>query len=536
MSCIIKRILQFQTAIQFGELKVFDGEGRDITGTCLYAWSTDGVCWTNWVSYDQYLQIARNIESDFYLRVLLFGSFSKISINGLFTTCYNITLDQTNQFLIDFCGTENLFNPYIGLDCALLLQQQLADSIICMFGIPIYYFRVKADKNTADYTFKEYVMHSVESVKQIQLMIPDGQMPSSKPMFSDMDFDWEVDWDVEIGKTQFAKAFGDTAFPKQRDFIYIPMMKRMWEVNSAYDEKNEGLLWRPTTWKLGLIKYNDKTNVLKDGFDGMIDQLVLNKYEDVFGELERNEQERESGVTQVEKPDFAATNLTDIFLQDAIRKAMTKDTIKILDKQYNHKSMVVTKNQYRFLKDDSTIVYQKGACGDNGTISFIIETQGLRPNGDKEIMSFGEVKVVLTAENEIKFGDLSQKLDDFQSYMVILKWNHSNFTTELNVYKYTHPDGVPAYKIRPEMYSFDFDNPLCETAGAYNNDYDMGDIQREISLRAYPCFITNIKYFNTALSREEGIKESLKYTTTCSTCVFNDVARKLDDGWGYAVR
>ena len=35
------------------------------------------------------------------------------------------------------------------------------------------------------------------------------------------------------------------------------MMKRMWEVNSAYDEKNTGLMWRSTTWKLQLVKYND---------------------------------------------------------------------------------------------------------------------------------------------------------------------------------------------------------------------------------------------------------------------------------------
>ena len=32
------------------------------------------------------------------------------------------------------------------------------------------------------------------------------------------------------------------------------MMNRMWDVNAAYDEKNEGLMWRSTTWKLQLVK------------------------------------------------------------------------------------------------------------------------------------------------------------------------------------------------------------------------------------------------------------------------------------------
>jgi len=532
MSCTIKRILQFQTAVQFGELKVFDGDNHEITLSSMYAWSTDGVCWTNWVDYNTYLITAKNIESDFYLRVLLFGSFSKIAINGLYTNCYNITLDQTNQFLIDFCGTENLFNPYANLDCALLLQQQLSDSIICMFGIPCYYFKVSPVKDTADYTFKEYVMHNVESVKQIQLMVPDGTMPSSKPTFSEWDFDFAEEWEVEVSKTQFAKAFGDTAFPKYQDFVYVPMMKRMWNVNAAYDEKNEGLMWRPTTWKLMLTKYNDSTNVISDGFDEMLDTLIVNKYEDVFGELEKNEQERETGITQTERPSFAATNLTNIFMQDSIRKAMTKDKIQIIDKQFNHKSMVVAKNQYKFMKD-AMITYQKGICGDSGMISFIMETPG-KNDIKGSLMKMGEIDVVMDGM-KIVFNGMEQELEPFQNYLVILRWNRSNFSTDINIYKYTHPTGVPVYRLKPEMYYFDFENPVFTKGSGYNNDYIM-EKEMPVYVSGYPCFISNIKYYRGEISKEESIKESLKYTTTDSKCIINDVCRKLDDGHGYAVR
>ena len=88
-------------------------------------------------------------------------------------------------------------------------------------------------------------------------MIKDGAMPSSNPKLTEFDFDWETDRETEISKTQFATAFGDEAYPKFGDFIYIPMMGRMWDVNAAYDEKNEGLMWRSTTWKLQLVKYSD---------------------------------------------------------------------------------------------------------------------------------------------------------------------------------------------------------------------------------------------------------------------------------------
>ena len=93
-----------------------------------------------------------------------------------------------------------------------------------------------------DYTFKEYLLHNVVDMKHLKLVCQDGTMPSSKPQMTEFDFDWETDWEVEISKTAFAKAFGDKAFPKQRDIIWIPLMGRMWEVNSAYKEKNEAYM------------------------------------------------------------------------------------------------------------------------------------------------------------------------------------------------------------------------------------------------------------------------------------------------------
>ena len=106
----------------------------------------------------------------------------------------------------------------------------------------------------------------VEAVKQIKLMVQDGMMPSSKPEFSEFGFDFSTDWETEISKSVFASAFGNTAKPMEGDLIYIPMMKRMWMVNGAYEEKNEGFMWQSSTFKVALVKYEDKGSVdLGDG-------------------------------------------------------------------------------------------------------------------------------------------------------------------------------------------------------------------------------------------------------------------------------
>ena len=460
-----------------------------------------------------------------------------MKFNSQWTGCYNISLDTSNIFLQDFCGDTNLFQPYNNLDCALQLQQQLSDSIVCMFGIPIYYLKVDPVKETGDYTFKEYLLHNVVDIKQIKLMVPDGTMPSSKPMFSDFDFDWEVDWEVELGKSQFAGAFGDEAFPKQRDLIYIPMMKRMWEVNSAYDEKNEGLMWRSTTWKLALIKYNDRKNVEQGDFEQLIDGWIVNTYEEVFGEKEENEQERESGYAQLQAPKFAATNLSNIFMQDAMRKQVTKQDLIIQEKQYNNNSLVIAKGIYKFRNENGCVVYQKNYCGDSGSVMLIVETPGEVEKKEYSLFDIGNIELRVSYANNrytLAFGGMTCELEQFKTYMIHLNWNKSTMTQELEVYEYTHPSNIPVYKLRPELYSFDFKNPVHKMTATYNHDYTQQDAP--VQLHTYPFISTNFKVYNRALTKEDQIKESLKYTTTHESCIVNDLARLIDDGYGYAVR
>lgn len=543
MSCLIKRILQFQNAVVFGPLVLKDDKGIDVTNQCLYSWSSDSVCWTSWVDYNTYLRLAKNIESDFYLRILISTQLSQVYLNNMLTTCYSMCLYNPNPFIEDFCGTQ-LFNPYVGLDCALQLQSQLANSIICMLGIPVYYFRVLPQPDTADYTFKEYVMHNVTSVKQIKMMIQDGTMPSSKPQFSDLDFDWEVDWEVELGKAQFAAAFGDEAFPKQRDFIYVPMMKRMWEVNSAYDEKNEGLMWQSTTWKLGLIKWNEKTNVEQGEFEDLIDTLVVNTNDNVFAELEANEQRRESAVEQADAPRYVANNIDNVFLEDFIRQQFTKSTIRVIDKQYNHGSLVVAKNMYQFLQpmtgEKCFISYQKGYCGEDATLSFIISTNGKKLDNKQTLISFGNIEIQCDGSN-VYLENASASLEKLNQtnvctdYLVICKWSRKNAVKEIFAFPYVCTVDVPSYQVRPEMYKFDFEATDAESVKEYNNDYIAKEQQRVV-VHGNAFLLTNIKLYNSYMSNEDAKKESLKYTTKNKSCIFNDVARPIDSGNGFSVK
>ena len=101
------------------------------------------------------------------------------------------------------------------MECALSLQQKLAETVACLFGIPCYYFKVDGVKSSEGITFKEYCLKSVTSVKQIKLMVKDGTMPSSNREFADFGLDFNTDWETEITKVMFPNAFGNDVQPTE---------------------------------------------------------------------------------------------------------------------------------------------------------------------------------------------------------------------------------------------------------------------------------------------------------------------------------
>lgn len=538
--CLIKRLITFTMPIHYQRITLFDDKNIDVSASALYSWSTDMACWTNFVSFDQYNQLAPNIEGDFYLRILITTGFSKLAVGGKLSECYTICLYNENPYLADLC-TNQTVDFYAGLDCALQMYIQMSDLICCMVGIPIYYFRVLPDKETADLTFKEYVLHNVVDMKNLKMVLQDGQMPSSKPQMTEFDFDWETDWEVEISKTAFAKAFGDTAFPKQRDMIYVPLMKRMWEVNAAYDEKADAFMWQPTTWKLGLVKWNDKTNVDPGIFDDIIDNLTTNRMEQ-FLVSEKEEQRRLTGTEQTQAPVFKPDNLYSLEISDAVRGAVSKDEIRSVNKlQLNHRAAVVARNFYAFKSLDSGIQYQQPFCSDSGTVIMLIDSRNLMDHMDdfnelfKTILCIGNVQLNLHG-NVLDFNGLSFEMSDGGVYILKMSWDRSTFTKSLVVYPYKciAPAGTPPYVIKPEMYMFDFINPICSLTGSYNNDFVQGEVP--VYLSPAPLNIGSVKLYDRMLSENDAAKESIKYSTKDERCVFNDVARPFEDDYGYNVR
>ena len=252
------------------------------------------------------------------------------------------------------------------------------------------------------------------------------------------------------------------------------------------------------------------------------------------------EQERITQAPQVSAPMFAATNLYDIFMEDAIRKQYTKNDVAIIDRQYSHHANIVGRNMYRFKNENGCIVYQKGICGSNGTLSFIVETPGSFSGVlERDIIQFGSLRVSMKWQDKsfmLSFNEeLNAELMPFRSYMCVIRWNKDNYITSMDVYDYKHREDIPVYKLRPEMYWFVFDKPLYSGVTSYNEELCISH-ELPCQIHAYPLQLTNIKYYNKYLDDTEVLTESVKYTTNHENCIFNDVARPIHSGHGYSVK
>ena len=532
--CAPKQILTFNVPIKFDDIpniKIYDNCDEEYANSSLeYSYSLDSVCWSCYVSYNDILLNTVNIKNDLYIRIKVAGVIQKVLVNCCPYTTYTTVLDSAFRF--SYCEVEspNMYNPYSNMGCAIELNKHMSDLVCCMFGIPIYYFKLNPNQGSKDITFKEYTLMEVDPPKQIKLMVQDGQMPSSKPEFSDFGLDWQTDWETEIGKTMFATAFGQNAQPMEGDFIYVPMMKRMWQVSGAYEEKKDALMWCATTFKVTLLKYEEKGSVDLGELDDMVNSFVKNTYDDLFGE--DNEDTAGTGEESVDPPNAAYDNLYPIYKSDATRKYITTSGINIYDNSTYYKGTLISDAWYIFNTtfENQKIVYQKQYCGDNITISFIFKpaTLDLGNTFEGTLLEIGQLKINIVqdfSETTIiinKHKKLSLSLLSGNTYFICIRWSKELNISEISAAIYTYNQNIPIYKLQSGNYYYDIDNMERVTSN-WDIEFNINK-KTDIVLNNFAGNITNIKIFNIY---NDNISEILQQYPTNNNLILNDTARKL---------
>lgn len=162
-----------------------------------------------------------------------------------------------SAFLNDF-----YFDPY-AVNLGVELQRKLSYNINKIFGHKAAYIRVTPQMRSLDVILKEYgIYESSKDYKCVKILVPNNQFPDSKLNFNPFNIDYEEPFEVHIDKRYFESFFGKGVGPQKRDIIYLPIANRLYEVSSSTQHRD--FMYKDLYYKVSLIKYADKANVLKD--------------------------------------------------------------------------------------------------------------------------------------------------------------------------------------------------------------------------------------------------------------------------------
>lgn len=298
--------------------------------------------------------------SDLHTISLFSVTFELETQTGTIQACPQICNDCTDPYL-DGCTNvvvaceDPVYNPY-NLSKPTAIYKELTELSTSMWGHDVKYFSVAPDKRSRDVVLMEYSLYNVQAQGQVKIMVPDNEMPTQDFQFDIFGMGWE-DFEVHITKGQMEAAFGVGKPPTARDYLYFPLMNRMYEVASVSfaDEFNMEM----TYWRVMLRKYEERTStIVGDDATGQAIQTEMDGLtvgmEEVFGE------ELQAEYTQTTKPEQYQTVFSPVAdgIRDRIHNAIT-----ISDMEIRNKWTIVAKNHYDLstIKDQGieALVYKK---------------------------------------------------------------------------------------------------------------------------------------------------------------------------------
>jgi hypothetical protein len=165
------------------------------------------------------------------------------------------------------------FRPY-NVDSAIGMFQELSFFTNQLYGHQVVYFRTLPESNSGDYVFKEWTLYKNIDRKCIKVMVKDNLFPENTPKFTEFGIDFQLPFEVEIDHKYFQSIFGVNSEPRKRDFLYFPLLNRMFEIQGSY--LHRGFMMAPTFWKIQLKKYNPNIDMLlTDDTRTFLDNVIL---------------------------------------------------------------------------------------------------------------------------------------------------------------------------------------------------------------------------------------------------------------------
>lgn len=460
--------------------------------------------------------------SDGHSISLLSITFELETSEGIIESCPNWCEECSDPYAMDGCAniitecTDDVWNPY-AIKKPTAIYRQLSALSNQMFGHDVKYFRVEPDQRSRDVILKEYSLYNVVDESNIKIMVPDNSFPTREFNFDIFGMDFE-EFEIHINGEAFTSAFGTGKEPRSRDYLYFPLINRMYEIStvSLADEFNMTM----TYWRVQLRKWEDRTSSIHidSDIEQEVDDLTVG-VEEIFGE------EIQQEFKKVTKPQQYKTVYQE--LEDDIRFSKHPG-LKIADAEIRNKWTLISKNHYELnskeIEGERFVLTYNAQSSLNATSNLAI-TSWIRPQfslTDTEYYTFidgasaEDINIgfsASTSKNRIKFRingetkilEYTNPLENNVWYGMVLNLNNGTNELGVNIYR-LDPDSnrnLPQQKsdtITPLM------NEVIDLGGP--QEWNTG---KGWSLSAAPLHISNIRLFEKVIEEEQHINVLQQY-------------------------
>ena len=359
-----------------------------------------------------------------------------ISDNGIVRLVKQVSVDCceagqipngcANLIITDGCDPDNLFNPYGTLNNTRNMFNQLTNVVNDIFGHCVKYYKVSSDKRSKDVILNEYSLYSVIAMEEVKVLVPDNEFPTNEFQFDQFGMGMES-FEIHITRDEFQKAFGARSRPEERDYIYFPIVDRMYEINSV--ALADPVVYKDIYYKATLRKWQDRNNVdTPEPFRDELDTLTLS-VDELF------ESEVKDETLKITKPQQYRTIGTGV--NDYVRSDLSKQ-LSISDYKINNNWVIVSKNHYelnKLTKNELAVKYRQPAkfqsTEDRAFTFWFQPTFGVeRAYSNVSSVSDLDGKVVLTMSSALTWqvGDIVQitNMGDYNGYHRILQTTTNN--------------------------------------------------------------------------------------------------------------
>lgn len=434
---------------------------------------------------------------------------------GQVISCPNFCVECTDPFAMNGCAniqvscTENTFNPY-SLTKSVSIYKQLQNIVTGIFGHEVNYFRTEPDTRTSDVILMEYSLYNVVDNQTVKVLVPDNDFPTEANTYDIFGIEL-ADFEVHITAAEFESRFGLGKTPRNKDYMFIPIINRMYEISSVSlaDEFNRSHSY----WRVKLVKYQDRSDVIKGQFDIATDVLVTG-IEEIFGEKIQEEYTK-----NLKEDQFQTVSSS---YRDGIREFVNR-RLKITDYDLKNRWTVISKNYYDFTEmtlNDIALFYgaqSKVELNKNAAFTGWFSPQfALTSNTDYYL--FGDNDAIdgfkLTLSNttfKLSVNGITESfthgitLNKNKWYAYIVNINNAFMQLEINIYSLDPNSNlitqVGGSNVMPQLSS---NNLVPEFHANKLMPYQIAwESSSNYTLRANDMFMTNIRVFNTPIEFEQ---------------------------------